>query len=126
MKGKIVLILCTSVFLFMTLTNPKRIEHQEAVKEALFLREKIDGESNLELSKLKNNDSIELAVANYFVSNDIAELTSKEVKDLNLGLFSITQMNSNGQISAIGIGALGKVVIWDDLKNVQLNADLNK
>jgi hypothetical protein len=45
----------------------------------------MDGESNLELSKLKSKDSIEHSQTNYFVGNDINELTSSELKDLNLG-----------------------------------------
>ena len=93
-------------------TNPSLEKHQKAVRDQVAELKEIDGDVNGDtLKKLGAllGDAIGLNTMEKYLNNN--------VKREDLKVCSLTKLKISGDYKTVGIGAFGKVFLFDDVKS---------
>ncbi|MCR9066159.1 MAG: hypothetical protein NXI00_19465 [Cytophagales bacterium] len=110
MKNTLLVLLILAVI--GVFTNPSLEKHQAAVMEQVHdlqeIDEDIDGDDLKKLGALLG-EAIGLNTMEKYLNNNV------KVKDLKIA--SLTQLKVNGDYTTVGIGAFGKVFLFDDIKS---------
>jgi hypothetical protein len=100
------------VLIIFGLTNPSELKHKEALRNQLseFFTESLKKtnetqEEDWQLRGLQFGISLaQITIDEFIIPNTFSD---------NFILFSLTKIKLNGKIKTIGIGILGKVIIFD-------------
>ncbi|MBL0048085.1 MAG: hypothetical protein IPP32_08335 [Bacteroidetes bacterium] len=104
----------------LILSNPGIDSHREAVAAALYKKENVNPNELKSLQSMSNWMGAGMLLNTYFINENIKQVCDTCVSKTNFGLFSLTQFSYKGQHATIGVGALGKVILWEDLEDKEL------
>lgn len=106
------LLILLVIALIGVFTNPPLEKHQEAIEQKVNDLENINGDVDGDTLK-KLGALLGEAVG----LNTMSKYLNNNVKIEDLKVLSLTKLKINGNYKTVGIGAFGKVFLFDDVKN---------
>jgi hypothetical protein len=105
------LLILAIIALVGVFTNPPLEKHQRAIREKVEnlkdINEDIDGDDLKKIGALLG-EAIGLNTMEKYLNNNV------KIEDLKV--CSLTQLKMNGEYKTVGIGAFGKIFLFDDVK----------
>ncbi|MFT5884185.1 MAG: hypothetical protein ACI9IP_000640 [Arcticibacterium sp.] len=106
------LLILLAIALLGVFTNPPLEKHQKAIEDKVKSLKNLDGDVDGDTLK-KLGALLGEAVG----LNTMSKYLNNNVKIHDLKVLSLTKLKINGDYKTVGIGAFGKVFLFDDVKN---------
>jgi len=106
------LLILLAIALLGVFTNPPLEKHQKAIEDKVKSLKNLDGDVDGDTLK-----KLGALLGEAIGLNTMSKYLNNNVKIDDLKVLSLTKLKINGDYKTVGIGAFGKVFLFDDVKN---------